>query len=78
MNQAAAQMAAAAKSASAGNLQSAGTKGAEGSASLNEAVAMIERALQNRPERVDVAQEDSPKEYETLIAEYLKKLSYEQ
>ena len=61
-----------------GRSQSAGTKGAESSASLNSAVAMIERALHNRPERVDVSQEESPKEYETIIAEYLKKLSYEE
>lgn len=76
MKQAAGQMRAAAQAMQAGNMQSAGTKGLESGASLESSIAAIQRALQGRPERVDVSEEESPKEYETLIAEYLKKLSH--
>jgi hypothetical protein len=78
MKQASGQMQAAAQALASGSKQTAGTKGAESAASINSAIAAIEHALHNRPERVDVSEEESPKEYETIIAEYLKKLSYEQ
>jgi hypothetical protein len=61
-----------------GNKQTAGTMGSESAESVKSAIAMIQQALPQRPERVDVSEEQSPKEYETIIAEYLKKLSYQE
>jgi hypothetical protein len=78
MGEAAKNMGAAARAMAQGNGQTAGIKGAESGAALNEVVGMIERALSGRPERVDVSQEEAPKEYEMLVAEYLKRLSYEE
>jgi hypothetical protein len=78
MKQASNNMNAAAEAMRSGNKQTAGTKGAESGMAVAEAIAAIQRALNGKPERIDVSQEESPKEYEMIIAEYLKKLSYEE
>ena len=78
MKQASNNMNAAAEAMRSGNKQTAGTKGAESGMAVADAIAAIQRALNAKPERVDVSQEESPKEYEMIIAEYLKKLSYEE
>jgi hypothetical protein len=39
-------------------------------------VDQLERMLKNQPAPTDIAHEDSPKEYDTLISEYLKRLSH--
>ncbi|HEV8544533.1 MAG TPA: DUF4175 family protein, partial [Verrucomicrobiae bacterium] len=78
MNDAAAKMDEAAKAMAAGNMQKAGTKGSESGQSLDAAIALLDAIVNNRPEKRDVSKEDFPKEYETVIAEYLKKLSYEE
>lgn len=76
MSEASKQMAEAARASRRGDAQGAGTKGFEGDASMNTAIAMLERALANRPERGNVAQEEAPREFEPVISEYLKRLSY--
>ncbi len=78
LNDAAAKMNEAAKAMAAGNMQKAGTKGSEVGQSLDAAIALLDAIVNNRPEKTDVSKEDFPKEYETVIAEYLKKLSYEE
>lgn len=75
--QAAGQMATAARAFRQGNFAVAGTAGAQGRLQLDKAAALLERLLKDQPNRTDVAAEDFPKEYEALISEYLKKLSYE-
>lgn len=78
MKEAAAKMGAAAQAMGLGDMQKAGTQGAEGAASIESAIALLEAVVNNRPGRTDVSKEDFPKEYETAIADYLKKLSYEE
>ena len=75
--QAAGQMAAAARALRQGNRVAAGSAGAQGRLQLDKAAALLERLLKDQPNLTDVAAEDFPKEYEALISEYLKKLSYE-
>jgi hypothetical protein len=76
MGEAAEKLDQAAQAAQSGDAQTSGTKGLQGDAAMNSAIAMLERILANRPELRDVAKEDFPREYEAEIAEYLKKLSY--
>ncbi len=76
MSEAAEKLRAAAESAQSGDAQKAGTQGAQGDAALKVTIALLERILENRPELGNVANEDFPKEYEGVISEYLKKLSY--
>jgi hypothetical protein len=78
MGQAAAQMAAAARALRQGNASQAGTSGAQGRMQVDKVVALLQRLLKDQPNLSDVAAEDFPKEYEALISEYLKKLSYEE
>ena len=56
--------------------QTAGTKGMQGEAALKVTIALLERILENRPERGNVTNEDFPKEYEAAISDYFKRLSY--
>ena len=43
----------------------------------HQLVTELERLVGKRPDLKDVASEEAPKEYETFISEYFKKLSYE-
>ncbi|MDB6040426.1 MAG: hypothetical protein JWM99_4267 [Verrucomicrobiales bacterium] len=78
MGDAAAKMGEAAEAAKKGDMQKAGTKGAESGNSLDSAIALLERILNNRPELADVSKEDYPKQYEAAIGDYFKKLSHEE
>jgi hypothetical protein len=78
MGQAAAQMAAAAQALRQGRASQAGTAGAQGRMQVDKVVALLQRLLKDQPNLSDVTAEDFPKEYEALISEYLKKLSYEE
>jgi hypothetical protein len=73
---AAAKMAAAGKAMNAGNFGAAGEHGFQGELALRNVIDQLDRLLKNQPEPTDIAHEDSPKEYETLISEYLKRLSH--
>lgn len=73
---AAAKMAAASQAMGQGLFGAAGEHGFQGELALRNVVDQLERLLKNQPEPSDIAHEDSPKEYETLISEYLKKLSH--
>jgi hypothetical protein len=77
MSQAAGQMAGAAQALHQGNAKVAGTTGAQSVMNMDKVVALLERILKDQPKLSDVAAEDFPKEYETLISEYLRKLSHE-
>ena len=67
----------AASAMSQGETEAAGVNGAQASASLQKAVVLLENALLGRAQRVDVSNEEAPKQYETLISEYFKALSYD-
>ena len=69
-------MEAAAQAMKEGNFGSAGIHGMQSERALNQVIAQLERLLKDEPEMTDVASEEAPKEYEALISEYLKKLSY--
>jgi hypothetical protein len=73
---ASANLSAAGQALSQGSFGQAGEYGFQGEMSLQSIVSQLERALKNQPEPSDVANEDYPKEYESLISEYLKKLSH--
>ena len=75
---ASAKMAAAGKAMAQGNSGAAGEHGFQGELALRNVVDQLERVLKNQPEPTDIAHEDSPKEYDTLISEYLKRLSHAQ
>jgi hypothetical protein len=77
MQEAGEKMGEAASAMSKGETEAAGIHGAQAGAALQSAVAMLENALLGRSERVDVSQEDAPKQYETLISEYFRALSYD-
>jgi hypothetical protein len=59
-----------------GNSGAAGEQGFQGELALRNVIDQLERLLKNQPEPTDIAHEDSPKEYDTLISEYLKRLSH--
>ncbi|MGZ8938986.1 MAG: hypothetical protein ACXW32_07225, partial [Limisphaerales bacterium] len=67
----------AASAMSQGETETAGVHGAQASASLQKAAVLLENALLGRAQRVDVSKEDAPKQYEVLISEYFKALSYD-
>jgi hypothetical protein len=69
-------MAAAGKAMTAGKFGAAGEHGFQGELALRNLVDQLDRLLKNQPEPTDIAHEDSPKEYETLISDYLKRLSH--
>ena len=73
---AAARMAAAGQAIKQGVFGAAGENGFQGELALRNLIAQLERLLKNQPDSSDMASEDFPKEYETLISEYLKKLSH--
>jgi hypothetical protein len=75
-NRAATKMAAAAKAMGQGNFGAAGEHGFQGELALRNVIDQLERLLKNQPEPTDIAHEDSPKEYETVISEYFKRLSH--
>lgn len=77
MDEAAEMMSAAATALGRGDTGNAGDQGAQAGAALDSAVAMLERVLNGRAERVDVSNEEAPKRYEAVIAEYFKALSYD-
>jgi hypothetical protein len=77
LDEAATKMATAATALGRGDTENAGTNGAQAGVALDSAVAMLERLLNGRAERVDVSKEDAPKQYEAVIAEYFKALSYD-
>ena len=60
-----------------GETENAGVHGAQATASLQKAAVMIENVLLGRAQRVDVSKEEAPKQYEALISEYFKALSYD-
>ncbi len=74
--QAAGQMGAAAQSLRQGNVGAAGTEGGQSLSNLDKVIAALERLLKGQPNLADVAAEDFPKGYESLISEYLRKLSH--
>ncbi len=76
MSEASASLDAAAEATRSGDAQSAGTKGMQGGAALKVTIALLERILEGRLERGGVANEDYPKEYEAVISDYFKRLSY--
>ena len=55
----------------------AGDYGAHGLSAMAEVIAWLERWL-DRPAPTDPATEDYPRQYEALVAEYFRKLSFEQ
>ncbi len=73
---AAAKMAAAGQAMGQGLAGAAGEHGFQGELALRNVVDQLERLLKNQPDPSDIAHEDSPKEYDALISEYLKKLSH--
>ncbi len=73
---AAAKMAAAGQAMAAGSVAAAGEHGFQGQLALRNVVDQLERLLKNQPAPSDFAHEDSPKEYDALIGEYLKRLSH--
>jgi hypothetical protein len=75
-SRAASQMAGAGQAMGQGNFGLAGEQGTQGEVALHGVIAQLERFLKNQPEPSDIANEDSPKAYEELISEYLKKLSH--
>ncbi len=75
MSQAAQQMDRATKAMRQGNAQSASGAGDQGSAALNSAIALMERAIAGQPELTDVATEEAPKQYEGVISDYFKRLT---
>lgn len=75
-NRAAAKMAAAGQAVNQGAFGAAGEHGFQGELALRNVADQLERLIKNQPEATDIAHEDSPKEYETLISEYLKRLSH--
>jgi len=76
MSRAAAKMGAATQALKEGRFGTAGIYGYQGEIEVNNAIAELERILKDQPVLTDVASEDFPKDYEGLISEYLKKLSY--
>jgi hypothetical protein len=76
-NQAAEHMEGAAVALKQGNASGAGRRGTQSSAELEQLVTELERLLGKRPDLVDVASEEAPKDYEAFIAEYFRRLSYE-
>ena len=74
---AAVKMAAAGKAMAQGRNGLAGEHGFQGELALRDVIDQLERVLKNQPEPTDIAHEDSPKEYDALISEYLKRLSHE-
>lgn len=75
---AAAKLTAATRALGQGRVGVAGENGFQGELDLRNVVDQLERVLQNQPEPSDIANEDYPTEYETEIAEYLKKLSHQE
>jgi hypothetical protein len=75
-NRASSKMAAAGQAVNQGNFGAAGEHGFQGELALRNVIDQLERLLKNQPEPTDIAHEDSPKEYDTLISEYLKRLSH--
>ena len=73
---AAGKMAAAGQAMTQGKFGAAGEHGFQGELALRNVIDQLERLLKNQPEPTDIAHEDAPKEYDTLISEYLKKLSH--
>ena len=49
--------------------------GTQGGAGLNSAAAALERIIEDKPELSDVTAEDAPKQYESAISDYFKRLS---
>jgi hypothetical protein len=77
INEAGEKMGDAASAMSQGDTETAGVHGAQASASLQKAVVLLENALLGRAQRVDVSNEEAPRQYEALISEYFKALSYD-
>jgi hypothetical protein len=77
VNEAGSKMGEAASAMSRGETEKAGVNGAQAGAALQSAVAMLENAMLGRSERVDVSKEEAPKQYEALISEYFRALSYD-
>jgi hypothetical protein len=75
-NRAAEKMAAAGKAMTQGRGTAAGEHGFQGELAMRNVVDQLERVVKNKPDPTDIAHEDAPKEYDTLISEYLKKLSH--
>jgi hypothetical protein len=73
---AAMKMAAAGKAMAQGTAAAAGEHGFQGELAMRNVVDQLDRLLKNQPDPTDIAHEDAPKEYDTLISEYLKKLSH--
>jgi len=73
---AAMKMAAAGQAMAQGTAQAAGEHGFQGELAMRDVVDQLERVLKNQPNPTDIAHEDAPKEYDTLISDYLKKLSH--
>jgi hypothetical protein len=70
------KMATASQDMKQGRFGAAGVNGFEGELALRQVVAQLERVLKERPELTDASSEEAPKEYDTLISEYFKKLSH--
>ena len=70
------KMAAAGKAMAQGTAAAAGEHGFQGELAMRNVVDQLERVVKNRPDPTDIAHEDAPKEYDTLISEYLKQLSH--
>jgi hypothetical protein len=60
-----------------GETEAAGIHGAQAGTALQTAAAMLENAILGRSQRIDVSKEDAPKQYEALISEYFRALSYD-
>jgi hypothetical protein len=73
---AASKIAAAGQAMAQGRFGAAGEHGFQGELALRNVIDQLERLLKNQPEPSDFAHEDAPKEYDALIAEYLKRLSH--
>ncbi|HLH53608.1 MAG TPA: DUF4175 family protein [Verrucomicrobiae bacterium] len=73
---AAANMKAAGQAARQGGFGTAGEYGFQGELEMRSVADKLERLVKNKPDASDIAHEDSPKAYDSLISEYLKRLSH--
>ena len=60
------------------DFSSAGLQGGYGLSGLTKLISALEILYQDNPQATDLAEEEYPKEFEAQIANYLKRLSYEQ
>jgi len=78
MNQAAGKMKAAAQSLKGGQPREGAGLAREGGYGLNTVASMLAKILEQEKDLTDTSAEDYPREYETAIREYLRRLSHQE